>query len=254
MLVVIHFFTFFLFIDVGPLFDNEWMTSKIDLTCLPEQLDSNFNLVGVSDEIQSGTLSSVGAEIQSPAIVTALLGDRSVNIEKVDETDPVPVSIDESILEEYVPTSPEQHVPDVDAGIGERFKILLDSCLAANGTSVQEHSLFKDHTENDVSIVEPTCAQTKVALKRKMSDAAPQGPKPKVKTPEQKQRKKLQNRNAATKYRSKKRGEQEILNAKCLELEDENAELQQKVETKRQEIQYLKNLIIDVFSKKRAGT
>ena len=221
------------------------MTSKIDL----EQLDSNFNLVGVN-EIQPSIapLATVDTKTQSPSILAALFGGRPLDIEKVDLTDTSSVGIDESVPEECGPSSPEQHVPDVEADV--IFKAFLDRYLAAAKTSAQEDSPLEDSSENDVFIVET--ADMQKASKRKMSDSTPEGPKAKVKTPEQKQRKRMQNRNAATKYRSKKRSEQEILNAKCLELEGENKELQKKIESRQQEVQYLKDLIIDVFSKKHA--
>ena len=231
------------------------MTSKIDLACLPEQLDNNFNLVSGDNEIQTNAttpLAAVGAEIQSPAIVTALLADKAINLDQLDETDSATICIKESAPEEANPPSPEQHVPDVDLGCAKQFKSILDSILAANRATPQSYMHLQDPDVDEVFVVEPA-AGIRMPLKRKMSDPVAESPKPKVRTPEQKQRKRLQNRNAATRYRTKKRSELEDLNAKCHELEGENLKLREKVENKQQEIQYLKNLIIDVFSKKHTG-
>jgi hypothetical protein len=230
-----------LFLGVDSVFDSEWMTSKIDLTCLPEHLDSNFNLVNSENEIQPSATSTMA---QSPSIVTALLAD------KLDKIDPVAVCTDESTTKDanLPPNSPEQHVPDVNP-ISEVLSRLYESIFPASETTTQEYSHLQDPSVNDVVIVE-SVAGSKMSLKRKLSVPLPESPKAKVRTPEQKQRKRLQNRNAATRYRSKKRSEQEILNAQCLELEEENVKLRDKIGSKQQEIQYLKDLIIDVFSKK----
>ena len=244
------------FEDVDALFDNEWMTSKIDLACLPEQLDNNFNLVSGDNEIDSNaatSLGSVGAEIQPPSVVTALLAEKTININQLDEADAGIICIEEPASEGANPPSPEQHVPDVDLGSEEQLKNILDSILAANRATPQLYTHLEDPNVNEVFVAEPAPG-TRIPLKRKLlSDPVAESPKAKVRTPEQKQRKRLQNKNAATRYRTKKRSELEDLNAKCFELEGENQKLREKVENKQQEIQYLKNLIIDVFSKKHAG-
>ena len=221
-----------LFLDDDTFFDNEWMTSKIDLSSLAE-FDNSLNLVS--------------AEIQSPAIVTALRDSKPSTMAKIDVIDTNAVNIDKS--KDNGPISPEQHVPDDEKAIEDHIQDFLNSYLEAAKTSVQDVIPSIPSSEDDVFIVETT-NPTKLPLKRKLSDPAPQEPKPKVKTPEQKQRKRVQNRNAATRYRSKKRSEQEVLNSRCTELEHENADLRDKIKSKQQEIEYLKNLIIDVFSKK----
>lgn len=234
-------------------FDDEWMTSKIDLTCLPEAHDENFNLVGDSEENMYSHSSTTTADmkIQSPSIVRALLGGEVVDAESADVNNTASVSISESLLE-ICPTSPEQHVPDVNSTevIEEQFQLLLDSYLAKAKLSIPEKSSFESEGENEIFVIE-TATILKTPSNRELSEPTEEGPKVKVRTPEQKQRKRLQNRNAATKYRSKKRSEQQILNAKCLELETENSELRKRIGSKEDEIEYLKKLIIDVFSKKK---
>ncbi|XP_028406756.1 cyclic AMP-dependent transcription factor ATF-4-like [Dendronephthya gigantea] len=234
------------FEDSESLFDNEWMTTKIDLGCLPDQPHNNFILPSNDAHLHS-TIPSVSVETQLevPSLLSALLGSKATNAETSNPVHTDSGCVEESSLDDVAPVSPEQSVPDINGMNGEQFKALLDSFLSA-ARSDQEDSF-----EKDIFILE-TPPTTDLPAKRKNDDPTPQGPKAKVKTPEQKHRKRMQNRNAATRYRSKKRGEQENLNAKCEQLEGENVELRKKIESKTQEIQYLKNLIIDVFSKKHA--
>lgn len=64
-----------------------------------------------------------------------------------------------------------------------------------------------------------------------------------------------QNKTAATRYRQKKRAEQEALTGECKELEKKNEALKEKADSLAKEIQYLKDLIEEVRKargKKRA--
>lgn len=67
---------------------------------------------------------------------------------------------------------------------------------------------------------------------------------------EKKLKKMEQNKTAATRYRQKKRTEQESLNAECTDLERRNQELTEKADSISREIQYLKNLMEEVRSAK----
>lgn len=71
--------------------------------------------------------------------------------------------------------------------------------------------------------------------------------KKKQKTPEQKLRKKAQNRTAACRYRTKKKDELKIMTEEADKLEEKNTDLKGKVEGLRNEIDYLKNLMLDVI-------
>lgn len=71
--------------------------------------------------------------------------------------------------------------------------------------------------------------------------------KKKRKTTEQKQRKKMQNRNAASKYRCRKKDEMTEMFTEAEELEGKNRELKGKVDGLKKEIDYLKNLMLDVI-------
>ncbi|KAM4720813.1 cyclic AMP-dependent transcription factor ATF-4 [Rhinophrynus dorsalis] len=69
------------------------------------------------------------------------------------------------------------------------------------------------------------------------------GGQPKV---DRKKKKMEQNKTAATRYRQKKRAEQEAISGECRELETKNDALKEKVDSLTKEIQYLKDLIEEV--------
>ncbi|XP_071360244.1 cyclic AMP-dependent transcription factor ATF-4 isoform X2 [Trachinotus anak] len=71
---------------------------------------------------------------------------------------------------------------------------------------------------------------------------------------EKKLKKMEQNKTAATRYRQKKRVEQELLNTECEELEKRNHELAEKAESISREIQYLKDLMEEVRKHRRGKT
>lgn len=70
------------------------------------------------------------------------------------------------------------------------------------------------------------------------------GAEPKV--VEKKLKKMEQNKSAATRYRQKKRAEQEAITAECRQLEARNQTLQEKMDSMAKEIQYLKGLVDEV--------
>ncbi|KAI1884521.1 hypothetical protein AGOR_G00227230 [Albula goreensis] len=82
--------------------------------------------------------------------------------------------------------------------------------------------------------------------------SASDGGAPKV--VEKKLKKMEQNKTAATRYRQKKRAEQEALSTECSELEQRNQELTEKAESISKEIQYLKDLIEEVRKAKSRKT
>uniref|UniRef100_M3YPM9 Cyclic AMP-dependent transcription factor ATF-4 n=1 Tax=Mustela putorius furo TaxID=9669 RepID=M3YPM9_MUSPF len=70
--------------------------------------------------------------------------------------------------------------------------------------------------------------------------------KVKVEKLDKKLKKMEQNKTAATRYRQKKRAEQEALTGECKELEKKNEALKERAESLAKEIQYLKDLIQEV--------
>nr|XP_020441878.1 cyclic AMP-dependent transcription factor ATF-4-like [Monopterus albus] len=94
---------------------------------------------------------------------------------------------------------------------------------------------------------EPTTASLAKAPKVKSASGAPRVVEKKLKKMEQ-------NKTAATRYRQKKRVEQEQLKTECDELEKRNHELTEKVESISREIQYLKDLMEEVRKHHRGKT
>lgn len=70
--------------------------------------------------------------------------------------------------------------------------------------------------------------------------------KVKIEKLDKKLKKMEQNKTAATRYRQKKRAEQEALTGECKELEKKNETLKEKADSLAKEIQYLKDLIEEV--------
>ncbi|XP_029906250.1 cyclic AMP-dependent transcription factor ATF-4 [Myripristis murdjan] len=103
-------------------------------------------------------------------------------------------------------------------------------------------------------------SRTKPYIKPEPATTASSSPSPKAsrvksvsgapKVVEKKLKKMEQNKTAATRYRQKKRVEQEVLNAQCTELEKRNNELKEKAESISREIQYLKDLMEEVRNAK----
>lgn len=74
----------------------------------------------------------------------------------------------------------------------------------------------------------------------------PQQSSPSAIRPEKRQRKKEQNKNAAQKYRQKKRAEQGNFLSECQETEKKNSELKLRVNEITREINYLKGLLLEI--------
>ena len=116
--------------------------------------------------------------------------------------------------------------------------VVLEDSEEQVGSTVDSSAVSEDHV-----IVEE---------KKDVKMAAPPSPryspyKKKTKTIEQRQRKKAQNRNAASRYRVKRNKEMETIFSEADVLETKNKELQGKVDGLKSEIDYLKNLMLDVI-------
>lgn len=144
--------------------------------------------------------------------------------------------------DQSVQISPPSSDSDSDSGIesGDGSPLRLPSppptpCPSAGS------SRTKPYTKS-----EPT-ATTSPSAKVKSVSGAP-------KVVEKKLKKMEQNKTAATRYRQKKRVEQELLGTEMEELEKRNHELKEKAESISREIQYLKDLMEEVRKHRRGKT
>lgn len=105
--------------------------------------------------------------------------------------------------------------------------------------SIAGSSRTKPYSKPEPETTSPTTLSGKV----KSVSGAP-------KVVEKKLKKMEQNKTAATRYRQKKKSEQEVLSAECSELEQRNRELAEKADGISREIQYLRDLMEEVRSAK----
>jgi len=121
--------------------------------------------------------------------------------------------------------------------------ILVSQLLSYNESSSFEQ---QSPSNSEASSIEETELEVESSNKRH------QPYKRKPKTAEQKVRKKAQNRNAAIRYRCKKKGELQIMLEEEEKLQGRNKELNDKVGGLRKEVDYLKNLMLDVIKARLA--
>lgn len=105
--------------------------------------------------------------------------------------------------------------------------------------SIAGSSRTKPYSKPEPETTSPTTLSGKV----KSVSGAP-------KVVEKKLKKMEQNKTAATRYRQKKKSEQEVLSEECSELEQRNRELAEKADGISREIQYLRDLMEEVRSAK----
>ena len=155
------------------------------------------------------------------------------------------------------PSSPLQNVPDVevhspcsvaspgsDVGDENRTPSCSDgesvSCPSSPGIQVTS-------VQNSASLI---FHPVKTPPKSTYSSPYPKEKPTKIKSPQQKKRKREQNKDAATRYRVKKREEQDQLQKELSGLEKDNTELKEQVTSLSKEIEYLKNLMLEVYKNK----
>lgn len=136
--------------------------------------------------------------------------------------------------------------------------ILSSSPTSPGNSSTMEDSGFVDDDYNpqydtvDLSAVKTKKPQRgKARASRNASDPYPKPANSKeAKALERKLRKKQQNKDAALRYRQKKKTEVNVHQTECEKLEDRNKELREKVDSMTREIDYLKTLMAEVYKAK----
>lgn len=146
-----------------------------------------------------------------------------------------------SLPESSIKTSPLSSDCDSDSGIESVASSPPRLTSSPTPSSTAGSSRTKPYSKP-----EPTTSPSPSAKASKVKSVAGT-----TKVVEKKLKKMEQNKTAATRYRQKKRVEQELLQTECDELEKKNHELAEKAESISREIQYLKDLMEEV--RKRRG-
>lgn len=177
----------------------------------------------------------------------------------------IPLPEENITIPANMPSTPEQKVPEFQAlspystnseGSSGVYESNPSSpCSSYSDSSNESTVSLKELLTSSDSKAKDSKVQAKiVANKRSAPYTRPvsnlQPPK-RVKTPAQKQRKRVQNKDAATRYRVKKRSEQELLYEEADKAEKENKDLKDQVASISKEIEYLKNLMIEVYKTKQ---
>ena len=156
---------------------------------------------------------------------------------------------------ENSPPSPLQNVPDVIApsppGVSSPGSDLCcDNLELPLVDSTGEFVSCPSSPESQSTPFKTNIQVVKTQQKEILFSPYPKEKPAKVRSPQQKKRKREQNKDAATRYRVKKREEQESIQIELCGLEKENVELKDKVASISKEIEYLKNLMLEVCQNK----
>jgi len=250
-------------------FDASWMDTKVDLMDLimgadddqeittsvievqPLPLFGQDNLLPAEEPIGLNVLKDMAektaAELDLSSSTAEMidlddLGENlSVDVDSPEWISPVlsPVSPDDidSVLSSG-PSSPALSYQGADIDLVQMLNSYNESSSEQNKESAQILDSCTD-SSSEYELEPPL----------KKSRSSPYE-KPVRSVAERKSRKKQQNKDAATRYRQKKKAETDNIHEECTALELRNKELRDKVDQMTREIQYLKDLMTDVYKRK----
>ena len=144
-----------------------------------------------------------------------------------------------------VTENPQSSLEEMFSSAGTDLSALCTLLFQNQAVASPQSDLSDDEEDKVYKIYSPTPSESETETVRYR-------PYKKVKTKEQKLRKKAQNRTAATRYRIKKKDEMKVMSDEADKLEEKNKVLKGKVEGLRTEIDYLKNLMLDVIKARLA--
>lgn len=235
--------------------ETDWLTQKFDFTSFDPGLPTTSETLEELSQVESTELESSLVDLDD-ALLTHPMGEVQFSF---------PVDM---------PTTPEQKVPEflavspysVDSAASPGYVTSQDSSHSSpcspysDSSSESTVSLTDLLTNNSESITSLSPSkQTESHVDKHSKASKRETPysrnspttKQKVKTPAQKQRKRVQNKDAATRYRVKKRSQQELLFDELQEKEKDNTDLKEQMASISKEIEYLKNLMLEVYKTKQ---
>lgn len=240
------------FFFLGNFTDNTWLSECVDLSSTFEILDgdsfhsssSKHDLFPSSPDSGIGSPSSNNGDIVSPGSLSSEC-DSPIN----------------SPIQQDVLTVSEEDLEYLN-GLWKAEDIFPLEIAATNDvTSPPDPITYTPHTTATVpALTENSLLGVTFTLVPCPEDLAlPVLPKPSTTPPrkmkslstkEKKERKRAQNKSAATRYREKKRSEFQTVDAQMKTQEEKNRSLKDKVNQITREMQYLKDLLIEVYRTK----
>ncbi|XP_016405126.1 cyclic AMP-dependent transcription factor ATF-4-like isoform X1 [Sinocyclocheilus rhinocerous] len=220
----------------------DWMTEKLDLNDF--DLDS---LIGTCDSDEPPS---------SPEELLACL-DTEMDL----DLDSLPfgstelgLALPPLTLDLQEPEEVKSEPPDPSFTL-ESAEIMLTPSHIVLLLTPKEEASGADPSDSDSGISDPEPSPKPAGSSRTKPYSRPEPDAVKAvpgapKVVEKKLKKMEQNKTAATRYRQKKRTEQETLSSECAELETRNRQLQEKAESISREIRYLKDLMEEVRASK----
>lgn len=228
------------------------VTEEVNLPPFPVDLpvESEIHPEPVSVEIKSEPVSPAPAP-QSPSFTLELGSEVDISISELEK---IPKVSADNQTPSFVLTLSPAHIVVVLAPKEELS--ISNSSSDQSDSGIESGSSSPPYVQSPVPSPKPAGASRTKPYSKPDPDATLEVvSKVKTvsgttKTVDKKLKKMEQNKTAATRYRQKKRVEQESLNAECTELEKKNRELAEKADSISREIQYLKDLIEEVRSAK----
>ncbi|XP_059353768.1 cyclic AMP-dependent transcription factor ATF-4-like [Carassius carassius] len=216
----------------------DWMTEKLDLSDL--DLDS---LIGSCDSDEPPS----SPEELLACLDTLPFGSSELGL----ALPPLTLDLQEPVEVKSEPASP---VPSYTLELGSEVSVIQSAELMLTPSHiVLLLTPTADPSDSDsgisVSGSDPESSPKHAGSSRTKPYSRPD-PAGAPKVVEKKLKKMEQNKTAATRYRQKKRSEQETLSSECAELEKRNQQLQERAESISREIRYLKDLMEEIQSAK----
>lgn len=240
--------------DLSDPFGASWMDTKVDLMDLIMGEDSHEvqSIINVQVPLfgHDSGLENLLPVIEQPSGLDVLKDMAERTAEELDTSSSSSTILDLEAIENNLNVdvdSPEWISPVLSPMSPDDIDSVLSSgpsspALSMEGSTVdlaQMLNSFEKESSSDQEYIPPT----------KKSRPSPYE-KPARSVTERKSRKKQQNKDAATRYRQKKKVEAGSIHSECDTLEKRNTELKEKVDQMTREIKYLKDLMADVFKRK----
>ena len=165
---------------------------------------------------------------------------------------PVVIELDNSMLTTSPVSGDCKEVDDFVRSMAESIMPLSPDSGNSSGDSGSGSSNFGDCSSDDPEWIPETVDTVSTPLIRDSTGKSRKRSKPytRVSPEDKKSRKKEQNKNAATRYRQKKKAEVEEIQSEERELQKDNEDLGEKITDLQREIKYLKGLMRDLFRAK----